>query len=167
MFTKEGGAVHGDQGAFLPRTLSQWSDPAAQDISAEEDKMGDRIEEYRCVQASSIMLGDQRAFCLLDHFPNGGWISYTFKDDVCIKLGFCNQVPKACHLNNKHFPPTVWYLDIGAQCMNRFWCLGIRARYTNRFLPFAASFLGCHTACSQIIIPVCVSLSYLIFNEHQ
>lgn len=116
MFTKEGGAVHGDQGAFPPRTLSQWSDPAAQDISAEEDKMGDRIEEYRCVQASSIMLGDQRAFCLLDHFPNGGWISYTFKDDVCIKLGFCNQVPKACHLNNKYFPPLsgIWILELSA-----------------------------------------------------
>lgn len=99
----------------------------------------DRIEKYWCVQASSIMLGGQRVFCLLDHFPNGCWISY----DVCIKLGFCDQVLKVCYLNNKHFPPpTVWYLGIGAQDMNRFWCLGIRARYMNRFLPLALLFLA-------------------------
>lgn len=46
MFTKERGAVHGEKGTFLQHTLSQWSGSAAQDISAEEDRMGERVEEY-------------------------------------------------------------------------------------------------------------------------
>lgn len=40
----------GIKGHFF--TLSQCSDPAAQDVSADEDRTVDRTEEYQCVQAS-------------------------------------------------------------------------------------------------------------------
>lgn len=105
MFTKEGGAVHGDQGAFLPRTLSQWSDPAAQDISAEEDKTGDRIEELPVCPSLLSHAGRPESILLVRSLSKWLLDFIYFKDDVCIKWGFCNQVLKACHLNNKHSPP--------------------------------------------------------------
>lgn len=67
----------GINGAFLSCTPSQWSDPLPG--TSEEDRTVDRIEKYWCVQASSIMLGGQRVFCLSDPFPNGCWISNTLK----------------------------------------------------------------------------------------